>query len=548
MKELIEKYKPRVTLFVFLFVFFTSESLYAYCAAGTGQWDTSDLPLPVYLNNNLDDLICSTSNCSNIENIRNSTEATLDEFYDSSGSDLNLSYAGTTNADIGEVINGSIHIFASQNCFDAPGVAAWADSNGDGKVDYGKIRMCSQFNGRAVAWNSFPDSSSTFNLSWQGVMAQEVGHTLGFDHPSDCNQNFKSIMGTTTATSHHGHHLYKDDIDAYQTRYGFRNDKSVNFKTSHTGIDWGNTQSLNNTMKSALSRFSVCNTSSSPTTFVSFPADQIPRLVDLWRYGAGGWIQLPSPWFAASNYHTGTACKDENTVAVAWSGGYDTITGEQDIFLSTTTNAGNNWGIERIADGANQTRNAGVSAAFDPESGQYIVMWRDNRDRITSKINAPASPIRQYAQSNNSFLRASDSVSIACGPASVVGAENCIVAWPDVGWDRTLRWAHAHVDMTGGTPELVIGSIRSQGYIIYGTPSVSYWSTGEYPWALVFHQGGRTAYSLRKKMSNTAQWQNESNFSAGQKIVSPVSGSRTGPTVEGDDVILQFLHALFSSS
>jgi hypothetical protein len=139
-------------------------------------------------------------------------------------------------------------------------------------------------------------------------------------------------------------------------------------------------------------------------------------------------------------------------------------------------------------------------------------------------------------------------VSIACGPANVVSSENCLVAWPDIGWNRTLRWAHAHVDTSGGAPQLVLGPVWGQGYIIHGMPSVSYWSDGEFPWELIFHQGGRTAYTLRKTVSVSATWQDERSFSAGQKIVSPATGSRTGPQTAGDDVIIQWIHSFFTSS
>jgi hypothetical protein len=41
-----------------------------------------------------------------------------------------------------------------------------------------------------------------------------------------------------------------------------------------------------------------------------------------------------------------------------------------------------------IASGADQTRNAGVSATYDPESGYYIVAWRGDFDQITTKVDA----------------------------------------------------------------------------------------------------------------------------------------------------------------
>lgn len=523
---------------------------FAFCTSGVGPWDLSDLPLPVYLNNNLDDLICANSDCSNFDQIRRSTLVTLDEFYDNSGSKLRLYYAGTTDADVGAIIDKAIHVFAATGCNDAPAVAAWGDTTGDGKTDFGKVRMCADFIGLPVSWNSYPDTSSTWNLSWQGVMAQEVGHTLGFDHPAVCLQDLKSIMGTTTSTSHHGHHLYKDDIDAYQFHYGFRVDKDVNFKQSATGINWSDVASTPSDMRLALSRLAASNTSSSPATFVSFPNDVIPRIVEVWRYDAGGWTHLSNPPFAATNYHTGTACQDALNVAVAWLAGYNNTTGKQSVILSTTPNAGTTWSTKFIASGSNRTRNAGVSAAYDPESGHYIVVWRDDIGRITSKVDAAGAPIRNYLTEpgSNTYLRASDSVSIACGPANVVGPENCIVAWSDIGWNRTLRWAHGHVDTSGGTPELVLDQVRGQGYIIYGMPSVSFWSNGDFPWELVFHQGGWTAYTLRKHASISATWQDERSFSAGKKIVNPVTGSRTGPQVAGDDVVVQWVYAFFTSS
>lgn len=533
-------------------LFFVPHGVSAFCTSNPGPWNLADQPIPVYLNNNVDDLICPNSNCSSFNEIRRSTEITLDEFYDSSSARLRLRYVGPTNEGIGAVMPKAIHVFAAANCMDAPGVAAWGDTNGDGKTDFGKVRMCANFRGQPVAWDSFPDFSSTFNLSWQGVLAHEVGHTLAFDHPSVCGQSFKSIMGTTTGSSHHAHHLYKDDIDGYQNNYGYR-DRGVSLKQSATALNWSDGPAPPGAnpfsdVPFALSRLSACG-ASAPATFVSFPLDTIPRLVSLWRY-AGGWQLRPGPWFAATNYHTGTACRDDTHVGVAWLGGYENETGLQSVLLSTTTDAGNSWSVQFLATGTDRTRNAGVDAAYDPQSGHYVVLWRDNLDRITSKVAAPGAPIRNYRVSSGggTYLRASDSPSIACGPVSAVGPENCIVAWPDVGWNRTLRWAHARVDTSDGTPQLILGQVRGQGYIIFGMPSVAYWSDGEFPWALVFHQGGPVAYSLRKRADANAVWQDERSMAAGNKIVSPVAGSRLGPQTPEDDVIVYWLYSLFTSS
>jgi hypothetical protein len=534
-------------LFSGLIVLLWGRPVVGFCVSGHGPWAISDLPLPVYLNNNLDNLICPTSACSTFDEIRRSTNVTLDEFYDTSGSRLRLYDAGPTDAAIGVIINKAIHVFAAPNCNDAPGVAAWADTDGDGRTDYGKVRMCAAFLGQPVTWQPFPSTSSTWNLSWQGVMAQEIGHTLGFDHPSVCLQNVKSIMGTTTGDSHHGHHLYKDDIDAYRIHYGLRSN-DVGFKQSATAVDWANGSGPPGIMRLALSRFSACGTSPAPSMLASFPIDDIPHIIDVWRYDENGWANLGTPFLASSNYHTGTACQSRSNAAVAWLGGYDVTTGKQTVFLSPTVDGGSSWGFQIVASGANQTRNAGVSVSHDPVSGQYVVVWRDDIDRITSRVHASGAPVRQYMTSNGAPLRASDSVSIACGPVNPVGQDNCVIAWADIGWNRGLRWAHGRVDVTGGILQLVLGPVRGQGYVVFGIPSVSYWSTGEFPWALVFHQGGRTAYTLRKRAAAAAGWQDERSFSAGQKIVSPVTGSRAGPQSPGDDVIVQWVYALFNSS
>jgi hypothetical protein len=504
-----------------------------FCASGFGPWDLSDLPIPVFLNENLDDQICPNSDCTDFDEIRRSILVTMDEFYDNSSSGVEFFYAGTTNANVGEIIPKAVHVYAGDGCQGAVGLAAWEDTDGDGKTDYGKVRMCITNNTQPLGWRSFPGSSNSPSIvSWQGVLAQELAHVLGFDHPIVCGQNFKSILGTVDTNAHHGHHLFRDDIDAFQNKYQIRDKEAVGFWSNSQGNVWKK-EVLPTDLNAALSRFSACNTAASLATFVSYPNDRTPRLINIWRLTATGWKALDSP-FAVSEYHTGTACKDFNSLAVAWLGGYNAGTGMQTVFLTTTENGGETWINQEIASGNMTTRNAGVSTAYDPESDTYIVLWRDNSDQILSKVAAPNAPIVGFQDPEaRSLWRASDSVSISCGPVAEVGSENCLVAWADVGWNRGLRWAHAHVDTTGNSPQLVLGPVLSHGYVIYGTPSVAYVTGSDFPWILTFHQGGQTAYVVWKSADTNATWQNERGLSVDRKIVNPVIATWTG---EADDV------------
>jgi hypothetical protein len=101
------------------------------------------------------------------------------------------------------------------------------------------------------------------------------------------------------------------------------------------------------------------------------------------------------------------------------------------------------------------------------------------------------------------YRRAADTPSLSCAPAWA-GPENCVVAWVDGGWGRTLLWARARVE-AGSSPALVLGPVRAAGYAT-ASPGLAWFPSrpdappdwGQPRWELVYLQGDFAAWSCRR--------------------------------------------------
>jgi hypothetical protein len=188
-----------------------------------------------------------------------------------------------------------------------------------------------------------------------------------------------------------------------------------------------------------------------------------------------------------------------------------------------------------VSDATTKTANAGVTATYDPESDRYIVMWRGSsgaeRNSILYSVpDLSPNPWKLTNATGSGDIKAADTPSIACGPKAVVGDYNCLVAWVDAfHWQRPVRWTQARVTAAG---QLEMLGIKTHGYVTVGSPSVAYWSDGEFPWIIAVYQGGTTTYTWRKKGSHDEKFQDERGFSFLPKVSLPAAASRLSSTGE----------------
>ena len=195
-----------------------------------------------------------------------------------------------------------------------------------------------------------------------------------------------------------------------------------------------------------------------------------------------------------------------------------------------TLNGGASWSAPvEISNAATRTRNAGVSTAFDRGSMRYITVWRgsgSNKNAIVYRVEGAGTPY-VLAESSGTPIRASDTPSIACGEPSVVGADNCLIAWPSAAnWSRVMHWTQGRIS----GDQLILRPIKTHGYVTAGSPSVAYaygsQAVSSYPWHLALIQGGTTVYTWRKGGAYSATFVDQRAFSESPKASLPVAGAK----------------------
>ena len=514
----------------------------AFCVRGTGPWEDSLQPIRVRIDIQMTEnpgpgLDCS-GGCS-MDAISWAIRANLDEFYDNSGADLRFEFDGTIDSDGRTYTQGELVVHARENC---PGGrrawANWRDSfdhtkeppepGTDGRTDEAYVAFCTN----GLNWGPWMDGQTE---GFTNLFIHEVMHTLDFLHPHDDSPGCED--GTPTVLSYSGiqsSHLYKDDIDGLQLIYGLRLDRIARSVFSLDQLDWivGPTEDITST--TALGRLNACDNLPSASTFVGYTLDshlaRVPRVS----------IATPAEWqdkavlslTEKTHYPVGIGCASSENMRLFYLGDYpaDPSSGRQRIKYFETDDGWNSVDGPFVFDEALEgfsrgTNTSGLDATFDPSSGKYVVVWRTSGSQITSKVEG-ATPSFYTGPDQNGLL-ASDTPSVACGDRETLGEWNCIIAWSDTDWYRTLRWAPAKVVTTPifGGQRLELGEIRSQGYIVVGGPSVAIVNALDFPWQIAFHQGGYTTYVFRKSADPSALWQDERGFSFPQKVVAPGLGS-----------------------
>ncbi len=397
------------------------------------EWD--EMPIPVFLNTQIDEDICPNSSCSSFNDIRRSLEAALDEYHHISGGDIWFRYAGETREAPQAIIDGAIHVF-SNNCTGSD--LAVAAPGADGGAFGGKIRICIGNDSGPINWQSFDPSGGP---SFHAVMLHEVGHLLGMDHIEQCTSSFaqRSIMHEI-ANDVVSQHLQRTDLEFVHTAWGTRTTIGRP-KWTTDALDWNDGGGLPPILHSerVLGRFASSNTATSGNNLFVAWSDWTMAVLWLSRYTPTSWT-IQSGFFESVSYHPGIASSGDE-VLLAWLANREPMTGLQDVMIRVSANQGITLGPETvISNSSTRTANAGVTATFDSESGQYVVIWRgsgSNRNEILYKVVGSASgPWKLVLPGTgpvgfSSGLKASDTPSMACGPSSLVGEFNCLIAWSD---------------------------------------------------------------------------------------------------------------------
>jgi hypothetical protein len=499
----------------------------ASCADGN-PW-SGGLPMKVVINETIDNDLCPGSSCGSFNDIRWTSQAVFHEYFQGTGSNFRVEYDGTTNVARGTVVPGKVHLFSNPCTGGTLAIAAW-----DVNRTWGKIRMCTSNDNGVIDWRSNAFDNVDPAYSFQNVLLHELGHTIGMSHGLDCSTTRKTVMNDYYERD--GSHLFASDIDFLQDTFGLRSHGSIARETQDA-LTWspGNLPPWETGMNRG--RFAATNNQTGYATYVAFTDNNTG--IRLTADDLVDWVHeslLP----ASSHYHPGIAGANDSGLRVSYLSGYNTQTGLQTVSELQTSNGGASWSspvaISTAATESHTTSN-GVSSAFDPATGRFITIWRGGYNSGGSVTHTHeifyrigTSPPQRLLQASGAPYLASDTPSIACGPTSVVGAQNCLIAWVDgVDWHRTVKWVQASAASGVG---LAASSVKTHGYMSMGSPSVAYHFTpGTRPWYIALTQGGSTVYTWRKEGSASASFTDERSHVASPHATTPALGTRLSGAV-----------------
>jgi hypothetical protein len=498
-----------------------------YCPNNWGKWQ--QMPINVYLNEEIADALCPNSSCGSFQDIERTVQAVLSEYYYASGSKLRFEYRGPTSTPAGQNVPGGVHIYA----LPCDGPLAIAVAQGEANPPYGRIRICESNtkSGNPIPWNSFHDDGNGYSL--HSVLLHELGHVIGMDHMEACasGEVEGSVMNSIYGTSG-SEHLMREDLNFVHDDYGPRSD-TVSQRQSTNGLSW---QELANSTPANFTdvrgRVAVSNAAGNGSDLVmawnhfGSSGDNFTRVA---KHNGVGWTSAGT-FFTSAVYHPGVAKSSNSDIGLSWLSVVDSVTQDQRVLFSRTLNGGTSWSTPvEISNAATRTKNAGVSTAFDRGSMRYITVWRGsggNKNAIVYRIEGAGTPY-VLADSSGTPIRASDTPSIACGEPSVVGADNCLIAWPSAtNWSRVMHWTQGRIS----GDQLILRPIKTHGYVTAGSPSVAYaygsQAITSYPWHLTLIQGGMTAYTWRKGGAYSANFVDQRAFSESPKASLPVAGAK----------------------
>lgn len=129
-----------------------------------------------------------------------------------------------------------------------------------------------------------------------------------------------------------------------------------------------------------MSRFAATNSMSGNEMFVAFLERGVGRYVHVSRYDGSSWSHVSTISSFDSHSHPAIASKNDLDVFLAYKADYDRCTGVSPVFIHTSTNGGSTWTPRTEISGSLPSANPGVAATYDPESDNWIAVWRESQN------------------------------------------------------------------------------------------------------------------------------------------------------------------------
>jgi hypothetical protein len=468
---------------------------------------------------------CTQNGCDATQ-LRRAFEDVFAEIHNASGGNVRFLYAGTTSAEPGTPDPGFLVIYPDTKCPIGDALADATTGPFGNPTTWGLIRICSNWMSSpfGINWNPW---SRTDGFSLHLTALHETLHILGMGHPETCGATDASIMRDAPHVNAPSQHMTNADIAFLHSRYPDRPATAMG-RHSDDALSWIASGTPPSTVAYQASRFAATNNSTAESVFVAWMErttafGDVPLLRVSRRNP--GWTNL---WGVSSTsfarYHPAIAASDYDSIRVAYGSSYTPTTGEYHLLYYHSNDGGSTWPTsgsittsKTEMPGVAGTWNAGVGI-----QGGYVWMWRINGDaqnngRIAYKIGSN-SPVTNWD------VEASDTPSIACGPANIGNGYNCVVAIASTTeWGHRALWTQCSAS---GAQLICFPFVPLNAYTV-GTPSVAYSGYGTaYPWHISVNQGGYTTYTWRKGESPAASWQDQVSFVEGNKSILPASGSR----------------------
>lgn len=508
----------------------------AACGSGRG-WDMDNMPIPVYINENLLELCDEpASKCSSLVELRQVVESATAEWYQESPSRIRFEILGIVGDRPGTRLKGAIHLFAG-GCRGVELARTTYPLAAPGETSWTNIRICTRNGSGPLSWKPY-GSSGDPRIPLHNLLLSELSHAIGMDDAESCVDDRRSVSSAILRED--AGHIFPTDSyfipDVQRRRWESR--------STLDGEAWfkGPQPTMRDSIHKNVARMSATNGATSSQMFIWSKFD---FQYGAYRYADQAWDLLRRwGWFVSYHYQSGIAARSGTDVAAARLGGYDEVTGGLWPRFATASDgvvSDSSWDGEPISD--EETTNAGISVVYDPESDSYLTVWRgpilgagglDDMSGVNEIIyNVGGSKGPQIW----SGVRAVAVPSVACGPSDQVGNYNCLMAWSSAdSWESEVRFSHFRIakDLSlEFSPE----GIQTHGFTAIGGPSVGYYNgLGEERWLLALSQNGTEVYTWEKGPSASSPWINPRSFS--------VPGLAGPPAVGSQDFLVDQAHVM----